>query len=154
MSEIILTAENLSKRFNEGVQAVDVLNNINITIQRREFVAIVGSSGSGKSTLLHLLGGLDRPSSGTVLLKGQSLSTLSEAQQGLLRNQHLGFVYQFHHLLAETRFRLAKHYLSDPRLQLNQIALLLGYSEQSAFTRAFSAWSGIAPHRFRKTRQD
>lgn len=60
----------------------------------------------------------------------------------------------FHHLLAETRFRLAKHYLSDPRLQLNQIALLLGYSEQSAFTRAFSAWSGIAPHRFRKTRQD
>jgi lipoprotein-releasing system ATP-binding protein len=101
MSKVILEAQALSKTFNEGLQAVDVLKKVSLTIHRGEFVAIVGSSGSGKSTLLHILGGLDVPSSGAVTILGQPLSALNETKRGELRNKHLGFVYQFHHLLAE-----------------------------------------------------
>ncbi len=101
MSDIILTADKLCKRFNEGTQAVEVLNNVSININRGEFVAIVGSSGSGKSTLLHLLGGLDTPSSGSVTILGEPLSQLDEVKRGRIRNRYLGFVYQFHHLLPE-----------------------------------------------------
>ena len=97
----VIEAKNLTKRFTEGPLDVLVLDQINIQVKAGETLAIVGASGSGKSTLLHLLGGLDRPSNGSVLVKGQLLSDLSEAQQGDLRNQHLGFVYQFHHLLPE-----------------------------------------------------
>lgn len=97
----VIEAKNLTKRFTEGPLDVLVLDQINIQVKAGETLAIVGASGSGKSTLLHLLGGLDRPSNGSVLVKGQLLSDLSDAQQGDLRNQHLGFVYQFHHLLAE-----------------------------------------------------
>lgn len=97
----VIKAKNLTKRFTEGPLDVLVLDQINIQVKAGETLAIVGASGSGKSTLLHLLGGLDRPSNGSVLVKGQLLSDLSDAQQGDLRNQHLGFVYQFHHLLAE-----------------------------------------------------
>lgn len=102
MSKIILEAQGLCKSFKEeGMQTVDVLKNVNLSIQRAEFVAIVGSSGSGKSTLLHILGGLDVPTQGKVTVLGQNLSGLNEAKRGELRNRHLGFVYQFHHLLAE-----------------------------------------------------
>jgi len=101
MNNVVLEAQALSKTFNEGLQAVDVLKKVSLTINRGEFVAIVGSSGSGKSTLLHILGGLDVPSSGTVTILGQPLSALNETKRGELRNKHLGFVYQFHHLLAE-----------------------------------------------------
>lgn len=100
MSEV-LSCRDLGRVYREGELDVSVLAGINLSVQQGERLAIVGASGSGKSTLLHLLGGLDRPTSGEVLLMGQAIGSLSEQKLGELRNRSLGFVYQFHHLLPE-----------------------------------------------------
>lgn len=101
MSNVVLEAKNITKTFTDGKTDVAVLKGLSLQIEAGQFISIVGSSGSGKSTLLHVLGGLDRPSNGEVLLNGNRFDTLSETVRGDLRNQYLGFVYQFHHLLPE-----------------------------------------------------
>ncbi|WP_341538955.1 lipoprotein-releasing ABC transporter ATP-binding protein LolD [Cricetibacter osteomyelitidis] len=97
----LLTCENLCKSYKEGDKETQVLRNVSFAMQPSELVTIVGSSGSGKSTLLHLLGGLDQPSSGSVAINGQNLSVLKPTALAQLRNRYLGFVYQFHHLMAD-----------------------------------------------------
>jgi lipoprotein-releasing system ATP-binding protein len=97
----VLACTGLGKTFGEGDLALEILRGIDFSVASGERIAITGVSGSGKSTLLHLLGGLDEPSSGEVVIAGQSLQQLSASQLGQLRNRALGFVYQFHHLLPE-----------------------------------------------------
>jgi lipoprotein-releasing system ATP-binding protein len=100
MSEL-LKCTNLTKEYSDGQNSVKVLKNVNFSIKKAEQIAIVGSSGSGKSTLLHLLGALDKPTSGQVTFEQQDIFSFSSNQQAKFRNQSLGFVYQFHHLLPE-----------------------------------------------------
>ncbi|RDE72095.1 lipoprotein-releasing ABC transporter ATP-binding protein LolD [Aggregatibacter segnis] len=101
MNTALLSCQNVSKFYQEGTQQTEVLKQVSFSMQPSELVAIVGSSGSGKSTLLHTLGGLDQPSSGEVFIKGQSLQHMTPNALAKLRNQYLGFVYQFHHLMAD-----------------------------------------------------
>ena len=101
MTDAVLRASAVSKCFWQGKTEIRVLKKIELEVKRGEQIAIVGSSGTGKSTLLHLLAGLDAPTSGSIELNGLNLSSLNEAERGKLRNETLGFVYQFHHLLPE-----------------------------------------------------
>ncbi|KGP62605.1 lipoprotein ABC transporter ATP-binding protein [Legionella norrlandica] len=101
MNDIILTSQKLYKSYHDGSSKVEVLKGIDLSIEKGDRIAIIGPSGCGKSTLLHLLGGLDKPSSGSVVLGNINWQKIREKQRCQLRNQRLGFVYQFHHLLPE-----------------------------------------------------
>ena len=99
--EAVIQCQNVGKTYDDGSLKVEVLHNIDFQVASGEGIGIIGASGSGKSTLLHILGGLDKPTSGEVKIQGQGLNSLSQVAIGQLRNRHLGFVYQFHHLLPE-----------------------------------------------------
>ena len=99
--ELLLQVSNVSKRYQEGTVDTQVLHDVDLQVFKGEQLAIVGSSGSGKSTLLHIMGTLDRPTSGKVTMLGEDLYKLSSARQAKVRNENLGFIYQFHHLLPE-----------------------------------------------------
>lgn len=100
-NSLVLNAQHIQRHYEDGNRRVEVLRDVNLHVAKGEMVAIVGASGSGKSTLLHVLGLLDRPSAGTLEIAGQQTDSLNEKQRSLIRNQSLGFVYQFHHLLPE-----------------------------------------------------
>ena len=121
-----LQCRGIVRSYREGDNCVDVLRGVDLQLKPGEQIAIVGASGSGKSTLLNVLGGLDQPDSGEVELLGQSFSVLNDNQRGSLRNQHLGFVYQFHHLLGEFT---ALENVAIP-------AMIAGVSQSEARTRA------------------
>ena len=139
MSEAIVQAQNLHKRFTEGGLDVPVLQGIDLAVQPGETVAVVGASGSGKSTLLHLLGGLEAPTTGTVLLAGRNLASLNAAEQGEWRNRHLGFVYQFHHLLPEFTaldnvampLRIRRQNLAEARARAAEVLAQVGLAERT-----------------------
>ena len=126
MSDVVLRCESLSRVYRDGDRLVEVLRDINLTLAAGEKVAVVGASGSGKSTLLNLLGGLDTPSSGRVVMAGLDLSDLTERQRCELRNHRLGFVYQFHHLLPEF----------DARENVGMPLLIRGLPRREAWERA------------------
>ena len=134
----ILTCSNLSKYYHQGDSRLKVLESIFFDVKQAEKVAIVGASGSGKSTLLNLLAGLDAPSSGTVSLVDKDLSTLTDNDLSQLRNKHLGFVYQFHHLLAEFSalenvmfpLLIGKVSRSDARIEAAAVLASVGLSDR------------------------
>ncbi|NOX08721.1 MAG: lipoprotein-releasing ABC transporter ATP-binding protein LolD [Gammaproteobacteria bacterium] len=99
--QVVLSCRKLSKVFAQGDVCVEVFKQVDLEVQQGERIAIIGASGAGKSTLLHLLSGLDQPSAGEVFIAGHNISRLTDAERGTIRNQLLGFVYQFHHLLPE-----------------------------------------------------
>lgn len=101
MNNVVVECSSLNKIYCDAVAKIQVLNNVNLKVKKAEFITIVGNSGSGKSTLLHMLGGLDSCTSGEVRIAGKDLAKLSEIEKCKLRNNYLGFVYQFHHLLPE-----------------------------------------------------
>ena len=100
-NDVVLSCQDLSRSYQLGPEKLAILQGLNLEVRRGEMISVMGASGSGKSTLLNILGGLDRPDSGSVKLAGTDLATVDETQAAALRNQHLGFVFQFHHLLPE-----------------------------------------------------
>ncbi len=148
MSNAILQCHHLGKVFQQGGHTLTVLDDLEFTLNAGESVAIIGASGSGKTTLLNLLGGLDKPTSGTVQINGQDIQQLNNKEQDNLRNQTLGFVYQFHHLLGEFTAQenvampliIARHDFSDAMQQAAQILEQVGLGER--FTHKPSQLSG------------
>lgn len=138
MSNIILNAKKLCKSYHDGASKVDVLRGIDLSIAQGERVAIIGPSGSGKSTLLHLLGGLDKPTTGGVWIKDISWQKINEKKRCQLRNQGLGFIYQFHHLLPEFTalenvsmpLLLAKVSVKNAKAEANKILDNVGLKER------------------------
>lgn len=126
MSEPVLRCESLSRVYDDGDRSITVLENVDLTLLPGEKIAIIGASGSGKSTLLNLLGGLDNPTTGRVLMTGQDPAVLGEGELCQLRNQQLGFVYQFHHLLPEF----------DARENVSMPLLIGGLRRGEAYRRA------------------
>ncbi|MCB1700056.1 MAG: ATP-binding cassette domain-containing protein [Pseudomonadales bacterium] len=126
MSETVLRCEALSRAYEDGNRTVTVLENVELSLAAGEKIAVIGASGSGKSTLLNLLGGLDNPTSGRVLMAGQDLSSLDEKTLCQVRNRRLGFVYQFHHLLPEF----------DARENVGMPLLISGLPRAEAWRRA------------------
>lgn len=126
MSEAVVQCESLGRIYDDGDRSVTVLEQIDFSLAAGEKIAVIGASGSGKSTLLNLLGGLDNPTSGRVLMAGQDLATLSERALCELRNAKLGFVYQFHHLLPEF----------DARENVGMPLLIGGLTRKEAWQRA------------------
>ncbi len=115
-NDIILQCQQLTKRYKQGELDVEVLKGINLKIEAGKRVAIMGSSGSGKSTLLHLLGGLEKPTGGEVILDGVNLNAVNGSKLSKIRNRSLGFIYQFHHLLGEfTLLGKCRHAIVDWR---------------------------------------
>ena len=100
-NQAVIACQNVAKYFDDGASKLEVLKDVNLSVAKGEQIAIIGASGEGKSTLLHLLGGLDKPSRGEITLDGQALQNLSERALSKRRNEKLGFIYQFHHLLPE-----------------------------------------------------
>jgi len=111
----VLTCRSIVRQFREGDSMLEVLSGVDLHIREAERLAIIGSSGSGKTTLLQIMGGLDDPTSGEVLINGKSLANTSEVEKGFLRNQYIGFVYQFHHLLPEFSARQKERSVSAGR---------------------------------------
>ncbi len=135
----VIDAQGVTRRYTEGPLDVSVLDGADLRVLPGQTVALVGASGSGKSTLLHLLGGLDRPSSGAVCLMGRDWSAMDVAEQGRWRNQHLGFVYQFHHLLPEFTaldnvampLRIRRLPVADARAQALQTLHAVGLGDRA-----------------------
>ena len=126
MVSVVLECSDLGKTYTEGPQSLEVLRQISLRVEQGEQLAILGTSGSGKTTLLNLLGGLDLPSRGRVIVAGQDLAEVDETERGRLRNLYLGFVYQFHHLLSEFT---ALENISMP-------LLIAGYSRKEALQKS------------------
>ena len=126
MNSRLITGQNLRKSFNDGNLSVNVLKGVEISIEKKQSISIIGASGSGKSTLLHLLGGLDVPDGGDVLINGRSINKLDDDERGQIRNKHLGFIFQFHHLLPEFT---ARENVAMP-------LLIRRHSKKSAFSKA------------------
>ena len=143
MNNYLLKCENINKFYQEGENQTQVLKGVSFSMEPAELVAIVGSSGSGKSTLLHTLGGLDQPSSGEVFINGQSLQKASANELAALRNRYLGFVYQFHHLMAD--FTALENVMRTDSIETHKVRLKnVGFSQVELWFQCFNFGSMIA----------